>query len=231
MKIRIFQIDHEKDENRLAFMNYDHVQSRGGVNPSIYRQVYGGTVTCGNLEEVFALCNSDKLPPGYCGEAMSVSNVIEVCGGKDKGFYFCDSVGFRPIDFDISQTNHKDMMRILIVEVGKAPYETEIIHSIHAMQSVVGGLIEPIYFEPDNDAVAWCNEEFLLYDYEPNIVIGGVLVHGTVYITGNELTNDGWDSCSLTDGQISKYSEMFALSALNTEEEISQQNDGLIIIM
>ena len=43
MKIRIFQIDHEKDENRLAFMNYDYAQSRGGVNPSIYRQVYGGT--------------------------------------------------------------------------------------------------------------------------------------------------------------------------------------------
>lgn len=231
MKIRIFQIDHEKDENKLAFMNYDYAQSRGGVNPSIYRQVYGGTVNCGNLEEVFALCNSDNAPPGYCGEAMSVSNVIEVCGGKDKGFYFCDSVGFRPIDFDISQTNHKDMMRILIVEVGKAPYETEIIHSIHAMQSVVGGLIEPIYFEPDNDAVAWCNEEFLLYDYEPNRVIGGVLVHGTVYISGNTFTKDGWDSCSLTDGQISKYSEMFALSALNPEEEISQQNDGLIIIM
>ena len=99
------------------------------------------------------------------------------------------------------------------------------------MQSVVGGLIEPIYFEPDNDAVAWCNEEFLLYDYEPNRVIGGVLVHGTVYISGNTFTKDGWDSCSLTDGQISKYSEMFALSALNPEEEISQQNDGLIIIM
>ena len=63
MKIRIFQIDHEKDENKLAFMNYDYAQSRGGVNPSIYRQVYGGTVTCENLEEVFALCNSDKLLP------------------------------------------------------------------------------------------------------------------------------------------------------------------------
>lgn len=67
------------------------------MNPSIYRQVYGGTVNCGNLEEVFALCNSDNAPPGYCGEAMSVSNVIEVCGGKDKGFYFCDNIGFKPI--------------------------------------------------------------------------------------------------------------------------------------
>ena len=231
MKIRIFQIDHEKDENRLAFMNYDHVQSRGGVNPSIYRQVYGGTVTCGNLEEVFALCNSDKLPPGYCGEAMSVSNVIEVCGGKDKGFYFCDSVGFRPIDFDILRTDHLDMMRIVVAEAVKAPYVAEIRRELQAMQSVVGGRIEPIYFEPDNDAVAWCNEEFLLYDYEPNRVIGGVLVHGTLYISGNELTNDGWDSRSLTSPQIVKYLAALAQPVLEPEESPSLQEDGLTIIM
>ena len=114
---------------------------------------------------------------------MSVSNVIEVCGGKDKGFYFCDSVGFRPIDFDISQTNHKDMMRILIVEVGKAPYETEIIHSIHVMQSVVGGLIEPIYFEPDNDAVAWCNEEYLIR--ELTRPLSAIPIHQFLFNAGN----------------------------------------------
>ena len=28
MKIRIFQIDHEKNENKLAFMNYDTVPRR-----------------------------------------------------------------------------------------------------------------------------------------------------------------------------------------------------------
>ena len=123
------------------------------------------------------------------------------------------------------------MMRILIVEVGKAPYETEIIHSIHVMQSVVGGLIEPIYFEPDNDAVAWCNEEFLLYDYEPNRVIGGVLVHGTLYISGNELTNDGWDSRSLTSPQIVKYLAALAQPVLEPEESPSLQEDGLTIIM
>lgn len=231
MKIRIFQIDHEKDENKLAFMDYDYTQSHGGVKAENYRQVYGGTVNCGNLEEVFALCNSDKLPPGYCGEAMSVSNVIEVCGGKDKGFYFCDSVGFRPIDFDILRTDHLDMMRIVVAEAVKAPYVAEIRRELQAMQSVVGGRIEPIYFEPDNDAVAWCNEEFLLYDYEPNRVIGGVLVHGTLYISGNELTNDGWDSRSLTSPQIVKYLAALAQPVLELEESPSLQEDGLTIIM
>lgn len=45
-------------------------------------------------------------------------------------------------------------MKILVVENGKAPYEAEISDDIHAMQAVVGGSIEPIYFEPQGDAIA-----------------------------------------------------------------------------
>ena len=198
MKIRIFQIDHEKDRNKLAFMNYDYTQSHGGIKAENYRQIYGGTVTCDSLESVFALCNSDKTPPGYLGESMSVSNVIEICDGKDKGFYFCDSVGFKPIDFDIDKTNHSDIMKILIVENGKAPYEAEIRNDIHAMQEVVGGSIEPIYFEPQNNALCWCNDEFLLNGSAPNRIVGETLVHGTFYISGNYRNEYGeWDSCSL----------------------------------
>ena len=220
MKIRIFQIDHEKDSNKLAFMNYDYAQSHGGVKAENYRQIYGGTVTCDTLESVFALCNSDKTLPGYIGESMSVSNVIEICDSKDKGFYFCDSVGFKPIDFDISQTDHKDMMKILIVENGKAPYEAEICNDIHAMQSVVGGCIEPIYFEPKQDAIVWCNDEFLLNNSAPNRMVGDCLVHGTFYISGNCQNEYGeWDSCSLTDKQIKKYSAMFETPIIILEQE------------
>lgn len=53
MKIRIFQIDHDKDSNKLAFMNYDYAQAHGGVDSSIYRQIYGGTVNCKSLESGF----------------------------------------------------------------------------------------------------------------------------------------------------------------------------------
>lgn len=219
MKIRIFQIDHDKDCNKLAFMNYDYAQAHGGVDSSIYRQIYGGTVNCDSLESVFALCNSDQTPPGYLGESMSVSNVIEICDGKDKGFYFCDSVGFKPIDFDIDKTDHSDMMKILVVENGKAPYEAEIRHDIHAMQSVVGGCIEPIYFEPKQDALVWCNDEFLLNNSEPNRFVGDCLVHGTFYVSGNCQNEYGeWDSCSLTDGQIKKYSAMFETPVIVLEQ-------------
>ena len=234
MKIRVFQIDHDKDSNRLAFMNYDYTQSHGGIKAENYRQIYGGTVTCDSLESVFALCNSDKTPPGYLGESMSVSNVIEICEGKDKGFYFCDSVGFKPIDFDIDKTDHSDMMKILIVENGKAPYPAEIRHDIHAMQSVVGGCIEPIYFEPKQDAIVWCNDEFLLNDSAPNRLVGNCrgqhcgadLVYGTFYVSGNCQNEYGeWDSCSLTDNQIEKYTAMFETPVIVLEQAEEETED------
>ena len=49
MKIRVFQIDHKKDSNNLAFMNYSHKHNHGVVDSSIYRQSYGGTVNCYSL--------------------------------------------------------------------------------------------------------------------------------------------------------------------------------------
>lgn len=231
MKIRVFQIDHDKDGNKFAFMNYDYVQNHGGIKAENYRQIYGGTVTCDSLESVFVLCNSDKTPPGYglnsvqTGESMSVSNIIEICDGKDKVFYFCDSVGFKTINFDIDKTDHSDMMKILIVENGKAPYPAEIRHDIHAMQSVVGGCIEPIYFEPKQDALAWCNDEFLLNNSAPNRLVGNCLVHGTFYVSGNCQNEYGeWDSCSLTDKQIEKYTAMFKtpVIVLDQAEEVTE---------
>ena len=43
-------------------------------------------------------------------------------------------------------------MKILVVENDKEPYEMEINKDIQSMQEIVGGLIEPIYFDPTNKA-------------------------------------------------------------------------------
>ena len=79
MKIRVFQIDHEKDEKNLAFRDYQTALAKNGrIDESIYKQVYGGEVPCRTLEEVYALCNGEHKPLGYIAESMSVSNVVEV---------------------------------------------------------------------------------------------------------------------------------------------------------
>lgn len=122
-------------------------------------------------------------------------------------------------------------MKIMVVEPEKAPYEREISDDLHEMQEVVGGLIEPIYFEPKNDALVFCNEEFLLNGSEPNRMVGDVLVHGTFFVVGNRENEYGEEeSCSLTDEQIFRYSEEFAEPIQEMEQDF-QQDDGMIFFM
>ena len=110
-------------------------------------------------------------------------------------------------------------MRILVFEPLKEPYVKDIEDDIHAMQEVVGSSIESIYFEPKQDAICWCNDEFLLNGSKPNRIVGNTLVHGTFYISGNYRNEYGeWDSCSLTDDQIKKYSEMFETPIIVLEQ-------------
>lgn len=217
MKIRVFQL---KDNAENQFMNLGSTMTHGGVKAENYHQVYGGEVFADNLEGVFLLCNTDH-PPGYCGHSLSVSDVVEVCEGKDRGFYFVDSFGFKKLDdFDIEKTNHSEMMKILVLENDRAPYTAEIRHDgIHAMQSVVGGSFECVYFEPKGDAVCWCNDEFLLNGSAPNRMIGETLIHGTCFISGDGMNEYGeYDACSLTDQQIEHYSRMFPQSGICIEE-------------
>lgn len=114
-------------------------------------------------------------------------------------------------------------MRILVIENDKEPYEMEINKDIQSMHEIVGGLIEPIYFDPTNKAIAWCNEEFLMNGSEPNRMVGECLVHGTFFISENCRNEHGeWDSCSLTDEQIRQYSEEFAEPIQDVSQELQQ---------
>ena len=227
MRIRVFQIDDSLDYNKHKFMSYDHVMKKGGVDSLIYRQVYGGIVNCSDIESVFALCNTNP-PPGYCGHSLSVSDIVQIQEGDNFGFYYCDSIGFKKVPFDIEQTDHMEMLHVLIIENGKDPYEAEIRDELKAKQSVVGGLIEPVYFEENGDALCFCNEEFLLNDSAPNRVIGNTLIHGTCFICGDGYNDEGErDSCTLTDEQVDKYIQMFPQSVV----EISPEEDiGMTMI-
>lgn len=230
MKIRVFQIDHDKDTDRIAFECADKAVRDGKVNSALYRQVYGGTVNCRNLEDVFALCNENH-PPGYCGESMSVSNVIEICEGEYKGFYYCDSVGFQPVEFDVSQTDHAEMLTCLIMEPGKEPYVAEIRDCLEAKQSVVGGHIEPIYFDETSGALAFCDEEFLYKSYAPNRMVGNVVVQGNLLVIGDGRNEYGEGiEVSLDSDQIERFSNMFHyplvdITGQHEEAEMEQDFD------
>lgn len=88
MKIRLYQINPEKDTKQAMFMPYGMIDS---VNREIYDLVYESNLPCSSLEEVYAKLNIDH-PSDYRCRSMSVSDVVEVCESDTVplGFYFCD---------------------------------------------------------------------------------------------------------------------------------------------
>lgn len=106
MLIKIFQINTDRDTNRIAFESFYNMQRYSGntkVDVSIYDKVFDGSVVCKDLEDVYHLFNV-KHPVGYTGRSLSMSDVVEVVDSSDvssvdKGFYYCDRFGFKKIDF------------------------------------------------------------------------------------------------------------------------------------
>ena len=107
MNIAIYQIDPDRDENNVVFLNYENLerfQGPAALRSEIYDKVFEGEVECGTLEEVYQMFNLDH-PDGYRGRSLSVSDVIEVIGEEKSTFLFCDSIGFREVDFDPDMTS------------------------------------------------------------------------------------------------------------------------------
>lgn len=103
MKINIFQINLDRDKNRVAFERHERLslfQGSSNIDSEIYDKVYECHLPCSNLEDVYTIFNISH-PEDYRGRSLSVSDIVEVVESKDvkPGFYFCDSFGFKEVDF------------------------------------------------------------------------------------------------------------------------------------
>lgn len=105
-------------------------------------------------------------------------------------------------------------MKVLVVEPGKQPQIQDIESTLTAMQMTVGGYIEPIY--PWWDEVALiCNDAGKIMGLPLNRPLfndDGDLIDyivGTFFIYGAPMDSGGFGS--LSDEQITRYSEMFKL--------------------
>ena len=105
MKVRIYQIDFERDEKFLCYRNLETVLERcGGIIPAeSYNLVFEYEALSDNLERLFFIFN-EAHPTGYKARSMSMSDVVEVIdpvnGSK---FFFCDKIGFKEVSFDASK--------------------------------------------------------------------------------------------------------------------------------
>ena len=62
MKIKIYQIDRDKDNGSLSFLNYENTvkRTRGKIRSEIYHKVFDGDVECSGLEDVYAMFNETR---------------------------------------------------------------------------------------------------------------------------------------------------------------------------
>ena len=77
MRINIYQIDSDKDANRVKFEGYEETLKYGGINPAIYKCVFHGDVD-GDLEAVYCTFNQPDHPGTFQGHSLSLSDIIEV---------------------------------------------------------------------------------------------------------------------------------------------------------
>lgn len=150
MKIKIYQIDRDKDNGSLSFLNYENTVKRTGgrIRSEIYHKVFDGDVECSGLEDVYAMFNENH-PESFTGHSLSVSDIVEIENSDivEKGFYFCDSFGFKKIDFEpsLAVESKKEQITVVICEPGKLARVANIGTELKDLQAVVGGNIETFY--------------------------------------------------------------------------------------
>lgn len=171
MKIKIYQVNMERDPNNVCFVGYDRLEKLQGttdIDSTIYDKVFDGEVNCFTLEKLYEIFNREH-PAGYKGRSMSVSDVVEIVDGMTgkSYFHFCDSFGFKEVSFEPDKTqiserfcdgDKAETISVLLIQPGKYPKTVAIEDSLEAMQALVGGDIEE-YMPFDDEVAIICNEE------------------------------------------------------------------------
>ena len=211
MRIKIYQIDPERDHLRVKFYGLQETQKIQQVkddhifiNSGIYNEVFNGEVKCNSLEGVYQLFNLNH-PPTHRGHSLSISDIIEISENSSdylQGFFFCDRTGFEHVNFSPEQSRKpENLIRVVMVEPDKPAYEAEIENSLISMQRVVQGHIE-VTNPFGKDTVIVSNEEAKIEWLPCNRKIFGEIYAGDFFIAGDN--HDG-EFCSLTDSQVQEY--------------------------
>lgn len=99
--IKIFQIDYNKDINKVAFLPYHWLKE---FDFSIYKEVWSGEEPdgCDDLDGIYEVFNLYH-PKDFKGHSLSVSDIVQIIGSDkgSNGFHYCDSIGWVKLDDEI----------------------------------------------------------------------------------------------------------------------------------
>lgn len=219
MKIKIYQINTGRDDERLAFMGLDeieHYTNSKGIDSSIYDCVFDGEVECEGLEDVYQRFNIDH-PDGYKGRSLSVSDVVEVVEseGVESGFFYCDNIGFSKVEFDPenAQALKDEKITVLMVEPGKKAYAKEIGTSLEELYRVLDCDCIQTFYPYQDLVVIVCDDEGKINGSKPNRAIYGEdgkmmdIICGKFFIC--DCSTERFQS--LPDDMMQKYKKQFLM--------------------
>lgn len=227
LNLKIYQINGNRDENRMAFMHYDSLEKFQGskdVNSSIYDKVWEGSIDGdgSSLEDIYTVFNLEH-PRDFRGHSLSVSDIVEIVDAPEieKGFYFCDSFGFKKVEFEPEKTQNafeqtSNKMKVVALYPGERAKIEEIDSSLEGMQKFVGGDIEASY-PFDEEVCIVCNEEGKIMGLPLNRAIYAEVSENSRemidIIAGPAFICDcsGENFASLSEEQLKHYEEMFKL--------------------
>ena len=211
MRVNIYHINKARDVNGKLYSVY---QNGDVVDPSIYDEVFSAELDTTNLEEIHRMMKFEGHPLMRAAN-LTVSDVVVVNGRA----HICQPRGFEEIDFDVSKTQKPDnLMRVVYVEPNKPAYVADVEHTLEAEQKAVGGgLIQTLYFEDDNTTII-ANDESKLMGMPGNRRFGdgSTIVAGPFFVVGIA----GDDFRSLTDEEVTKYMDKFAVPDQISQEEV-----------
>lgn len=96
-------------------------------------------------------------------------------------------------------------LQVIVCRVGQLPVVEHIEPGLAAMQKIVGGYIECVRLRGtpyEHGIDLWCDEEFLLKDYQPNRMIGPTLtIHGDFFIAAHDAEGE---TLGLTDAEVAE---------------------------
>ena len=158
MEIKIYQINQDRDNENLAFRT---LPPNRNIPSEIYDKVYESEVDCSNLEDVYRMFNIEH-PADFRGRSLSVSDIVEVVESNriTPGYYYCDTYGFKPIDFEPDKAHEikGDTIRVVLLEPERTARIADIPATLEGMQKVVGGYIKATYPYEEQVCIV-CNEE------------------------------------------------------------------------
>jgi len=96
-KVRVHQVKPQAAPEK-KFICYALLYQRfGGINAEDYQVVFDGQLDTDDLNRLYEIFNEPRLPKGYTGHRLSVSDVVELYGSGGSEFWYLDEEGFVPV--------------------------------------------------------------------------------------------------------------------------------------